>query len=59
MENGFTTRPVMFEGAPGFITSGYMVTQYHDGKMVAEQFVSEVAYKDFCVAIGIVPVMIV
>ena len=57
MENGFVAVPVMFENAPGYITSGYMVSQYHDGKKVVEQFIPESSYKDFCEAIGIIPVM--
>lgn len=57
MKNGFIARPVMFEGCPGYITAGYMIEQYHEGKKVVEQFVSETAYRDFCEAINIVPVM--
>ena len=52
MGNGLKAIPVIFNGE-----SGYMVSQYHNGKMVVEQFVPESAYKDFCEAIGIVPVM--
>ena len=57
MKNGFISRPVMFEAAPGYVTAGYMVEQYHEGKKVVEQFVSDAAYNDFCKAIGIVPTM--
>lgn len=57
MKNRFIASPVMFEGCPGYVTAGYMVEQYHEGQKVVEQFVSDVAYKDFCRAIGIIPSM--
>jgi len=57
MENGFVAMPVMFEEIPGFITAGYMVSQYRNGVKVIEQFVSGAVYEDFCRAINIVPVM--
>lgn len=57
MENGFTAKPVMFEISPGYITAGYMVSQYHNDKKVVEQFIPESAYRDFCEAVNIVPVM--
>ena len=58
MNNGFIARQVMFEATPGYITTGYIVEQYHEGKRGVEQFVSDAAYKDFCQAICIIPTMI-
>lgn len=57
MENGFIAIPVMFEGTPGYITAGYMVSQYCNGRKVVEQFIPESSYCGFCEAINTVPVM--
>ena len=57
MENGMRAVPVMFQCSPGYVIAGYMVEQYHKGEKIAEQFIPESAYKEFCDAIGMVPVM--
>lgn len=55
MKNGFISKPVLFEASPGYITAGYLVAQYSDGRKVVEQFIADADYKDFCEAVGIVP----
>lgn len=57
MQNGFISKPVLFEASPGYVTAGYLVEQYSDGQMVVEQFISDANYKDFCEGVGIVPEM--
>ena len=52
MKNGFLAKPVVFEKL-----AGYMVEQYHEGKKVVSQFVTQESYKTFCEAIGTVPAM--
>lgn len=47
MQNGFISKPVLFEALPGYITAGYMVEQYSEGQKVVEQFISDANYKDF------------
>lgn len=53
MKNEFTAKPTNFCGQ-----AGYMVTQYHNGKAVVEQFIPETSYKAFCELTGANPVVI-
>lgn len=53
MQNGFTAKPTNFCGQ-----AGYMVSQYHDGKKVVEQFIPETSYKAFCELTGAKPIII-
>lgn len=50
MDDIFIAKKCNFQGEHGF-----MVSQIHKGEKIAQQFVSESAYKDFCDAIGIIP----
>ena len=52
MKSGFYAFSCNFQGTPG-----YMVKQFHDDKMVCEQFISQQAFEEFCRAAGIVPVV--
>lgn len=53
MKDVFQAKQVIFCGEPGF-----MVSQYHNGEKVIEQFVSDADYKAFREAINIDPVNI-
>lgn len=46
----FVASKCNFQGEPG-----YMVSQLHEGKVVARQFVAASVFDRFCAAIGIVP----
>ena len=52
-EDKFTAEKCNFQGE-----NGYMVSQIHNGKIVASQFVEEEVYEDFCREAGISPEMI-
>lgn len=53
MKDGFTAKACSFQGVLGF-----MVYQWHDGKVICSQFVAGSVYKDFCSAIGCKPVIV-
>ena len=50
MENGFIAKPCNFHGK-----NGYMIDQYHDGRVVCSQFVPESYFAYFCKVAGISP----
>ena len=50
MENGFIDRPCDFQGK-----NGYMIYQYHDGRILCYQFVPESSFAYFCKVAGISP----
>ena len=50
MNNGFIAKPCNFQGVPG-----YMLDQYHDGRVVCSQFVPESSFNYFCRIAGINP----
>lgn len=52
MQNGFTSRACSFQGVLGF-----MVYQWHNGKIICSQFVAGSVYKEFCTAAGINPII--
>ncbi len=49
----FTAESCCFDG-----TSGYTVTQFHDGEPIVKQFIPALAYEAFCMDAGIVPEII-
>ena len=57
MENGLLAKPILFENSPGYVVSGYMVEQYHEGKKIVEQFIPKESYDDFCKTINTIPTM--
>ena len=50
MENGFIAKPCNFQGE-----NGYMLDQYHDGRVVCSQFITESSFAYFCKVAGISP----
>ena len=52
MQSGFSAKKTNFCGQ-----HGYDVSQYIDGEEVVKQFIQESIYKEFCDAIGVVPVI--
>jgi hypothetical protein len=48
--DGFKAYEIGFQGE-----SGYMVSQYKNGKRAVEQFIPKDGYESFCNAIGVVP----
>ena len=52
MENGFIAKPCNFQGE-----NGYMLDQYHDGRVVCSQFVPESSFDYFCKIAGINPII--
>lgn len=52
MKSGFYAFSCNFQGIPG-----YMVKQFHNDRMVCEQFVSQEVFGEFCRDVGIVPVI--
>ena len=49
----FTAKECNFQGKPG-----YMVSQFHDGQKVTEQFIPKSVYKSYCKAADIQPEII-
>ena len=43
MENGFIAKTCNFQGVPG-----YMLDQYHNGRVVCSQFLPESSFDYFC-----------
>ena len=52
MNNVFIAKPCNFQGE-----NGYMLEQYHDGRVVCSQFVPESSFDYFCKIAGISPVI--
>ena len=52
MKSGFYAFSCNFQGTPG-----YMVKQFHNDRMVCEQFVSQEVFEELCKAVGFVPVI--
>ena len=50
MEDGFVAKPCNFQGE-----NGYMLEQYHDGRVVCSQFVQESSFNYFCKVAGMSP----
>lgn len=50
MENGFIAKQCNFQGE-----NGYIVDQYHDGRILCSQFVQESSFAYFCKVAGISP----
>ena len=50
MKNGFIAKPCNFQGE-----SGYMLDQYHDGRILCSQFIPESYFDYFCKVAGISP----
>lgn len=50
MENGFIAKSCNFQGE-----NGYMLDQYHNGRVVCSQFVPESSFDYFCRVAGISP----
>ena len=50
MKNGFIAKPCDFQGK-----NGYMIDQYHDGRVICSQFVPESSFAYFCKVAGISP----
>ena len=50
MNNGFIAKPCNFQGVPG-----YMLDQYHDGRVLCSQFVPASSFDYFCKVAGINP----
>ena len=50
MENGFIAKTRNFQGE-----NGYMLDQYHDGRVVCSQFLPESSFDYFCKIAGINP----
>ena len=52
MDNGFIAKPCNFQGE-----SGYMLDQYHDGRVICSQFVPASSFDYFCRVAGINPII--
>ena len=50
MQNGFIAKPCNFQDE-----KGYMLDQYHDGRVVCSQLVPESSFAYFCKVAGISP----
>ena len=50
MENGFIAKPCNFQDE-----KGYMLDQYHEGRILCYQFVPESSFDYFCKVAGIRP----
>lgn len=50
MENRFVAKPCNFQGV-----QGYMLDQYHDGRVICSQFLPESSFDYFCRIAGISP----
>ena len=52
MENGFIAKPCNFQCIPG-----YVLDQYHSGRVVCSQFLPESSFDYFCKVAGISPII--